>query len=211
MIFRHVCSAAVLSVFIGLSGCAATPTSFQYATTGYVPAPPVAKLPTLQGSTHTVRPGETLWRIARFYGLDARMLASANRLPDNGVVASGQKLYVPLPPETNRFLWPLRGSASPSHFGGIDVSAESGTLVRASRAGRVAAAASQLSGWGHTVVMDHPDGSVTVYAGMERLVVASGALLRQGMPVGMSGARPVHFEIRNGVKLANTLRLLPQE
>ena len=209
MMRRLIVPAAILAGLMVLSGCAAS--TLEYGTTGYVPSPPSSQaFPTLQGSYHIVKPGETLWRIARSYGLDPQMLASANRLPANGV-AAGQKLFVPLPPETNRFLWPLRGFASLSHPGGIDVSAAPGTLVRASRTGRVAVATSQLSGWGNTVVMDHPDGSITVYAGMEQLVVAPGALLRQGMPVGMLGARPVHFEIRHGIKLANTLGLLPRE
>lgn len=197
------------AAIVMLSGCAST--TLEYGSTGYVPTlPPAQALPTLQGSTHTVKSGETLWRIARFYGLDVRTLASANRLPANGSVATGQRLFIPLPPESNRFLWPLRGHSTLSHSGGIDVSAVPGTLVRASRTGRVAVAAARLSGWGNTVVLDHPDGTVTVYAGMGQLVVEPGVLLRQGMPVGTAGARPVHFEIRNGTKPANTPGLLPR-
>ncbi len=204
-------SAAVLMVMIVSSGCAATPPSLQVAAPGTVPVPArMQSLPTLQGSYYAVKPGETLWRIARSYGLTPQALAAANHLPANGVVAVGQQLYIPLPPETDHFLWPLRGSANLSHSGGIDIIGP-GTFVRASRSGRVAVATSHLSGWGNTVVMDHPDGSVSVYAGMDQLVVAPGMLLRQGMPVGMGGARPVHFEIRIGVKPANTLGLLPRE
>lgn len=202
-----LCGAAAMAM---LSGCAST--TLEYGSTGYVPTtPPVQALPKLQGSTHTVKPGETLWRIARSYGLDAQALASANRLPANGNVTVGQQLFIPLPPESNRFLWPVRGSSTLSHSGGIDVSAAPGTLVRASRTGRVAVATAQLSGWGNTVVLDHPDGTVTVYAGMQQCITAAGTLLRQGMPVGIVGARPVHFEIRNGSKPVNALSLLPRE
>ena len=200
-------------LFAGLllvSGCGTAPV--EYATTGYVPQPlPAQSLPNLQGSYHTVKNGETLWRIARYYGLEPATLAQANPISRNGVVTIGQRLFIPLPPESNRFVWPLRGRASQSHSGGIDISAASGTLVRASRTGRVAVATTRLSGWGNSVVMDHADGSTTVYAGLEQLVIAPGVELRQGMPIGTAGSRPLHFEIRQGSKPANTLALLPRE
>lgn len=200
----------MLAGLLLVSGCGTT--AVEYATTGYVPRPsPVQAIPNLQGSYHTVKSGETLWRIARSYGLEPAMLAQANHITHNGVVTIGQRLFIPLPPESNRFVWPLRGRVSQSHSGGIDISAPSGTLVRASRTGRVAVATAQLSGWGNSVVMDHPDGSATVYAGLEQLVIAPGIVLRQGMPLGTAGSRPLHFEIRQGSKPVHTLAQLPKE
>ncbi len=190
---------------IGVAGCETLPEERP------VSRPPQA-IPALHGSYHQVRRGETLWRIAHSYGLDVRRLAEANRLPSPTQVAAGQRLFIPLPPESRQFLWPVRGAlkgASPSH--GVDIAASTGTLVRASRRGRVAVATRRLSGWGPTVVLDHLDGYFTVYAGLERLLVAPGTELRQGAPIGSVGSRALHFEIRYGGTPKNTLALLPRE
>ena len=188
-----------------LAGCSTIPLNS--------PSPSVARqaLPMLSGSYHTVQPGETLWRIAHSYGLEVHALAAANRLPSAAALTAGQRLFIPLPPETDRFVWPLRGAVSASHSGGIDVSAMPGSLVRSSRSGRVAVATSRLSGWGKTVVVDHLDGYVTVYAGLEQILVPPGALLRQGLPVGTLGTRALHFEIRQGLTPRRVIALLPTE
>lgn len=202
MMFRLLAIGVIPCAFI--AGCASTP--MQSPAT-------IARqaLPALQGSYHTVRPGETLWRIAHSYGLEAHMLASANRVPDAGRLTTGQRLFIPLPPESDRFVWPLRGAVGASHAGGIDVIAAPGSLVRVSRSGRVAVATPRLSGWGKTVVVDHLDGYVSVYAGLDQLLVAPGAAVRQGMPVGTLGSRPLHFEIRSGTTPRSVVALLPLE
>lgn len=183
------------------SGCGTTPGAL---------APAPQTLPTLQGSYHRVRAGETLWRIAHSYGLDVNTLAAVNRLPDTGHIDVGEKLFIPLPRETQQFLWPVRGTLG--RFGsGVEISAPPGSLVRASRSGRVAVATHRLSGWGKAVILDHLDGYLTVYAGLEQLLTTPGASLRQGVPLGSIGSRALHFEIRYGTTLKDTLALLPGE
>ena len=144
--------------------------------------------------------------------MDAQTLATANRLPSTSHLIVGQQLFIPLPAESSRFLWPVRGSLrTASGTQGIDVSAPAGSLVRASRSGRVAVAARRLSGWGKTVMLDHLDGYLTIYAGLDQILVVPGAAIRQGIPVGTAGSRPLHFEIRYGTASRNTLALLPDE
>jgi lipoprotein NlpD len=165
----------------------------------------------LQGSHHEVRQGETLWRIAHSYGLDAKQLAAANRLSMESGVRVGQRLFIPLPPESRHFLWPIRGTIGRSGSSSVDIRGPAGGLVRASRTGRVAIAAHRLSGWGKTVVLDHYDGHFSVYAGLGEILVSPSATVRQGMPIGNLGAAPLHFEIRYGHTPRNTLALLPGE
>lgn len=174
-------------------------------------AQPAAPLPTLQGSYHHVRRGETMWRIARSYGLHADALAQANRMSASQALQVGQRLFVPLPAESGQFLWPARGSVARSGTDAIEIRAEAGSVVRASRSGRIAVATHRLAGWGRTVVIDHLDGYLTVYAGLDQILVNPGAAMRQGMPVGTTGTRPMHFEIRFGNGPKNTLALLPAE
>ena len=198
------CGASVSLWCLWLTGCAITSSS-QFA-------PPAQAIPTLRGSYHQVRRGETLWRIARSYGLDVPMLASVNRLPSAAELNVGQRLYIPLPPESPRFLWPVRGSLrAASGTRSVEILAPTGSLVRASRSGRVAVAAQRLSGWGKTVVLDHLDGYVSIYSGLEQILVGPGSDLRQGTPLGSLGRDALHFEIRHGIAAKNTLALLPSE
>lgn len=174
--------------------------------------PPQQAILNLHGSYHRVRRGETLWRIARSYGLEVDMLARVNRLPSASHLAVGQQLFIPLPAESSRFLWPLRGSLRAGGGSqGIEIAAPTGSLVRASRTGRVAVSTRRLSGWGKTIIVDHLDGYLTIYAGLEQILVGPGAAVRQGMPVGTLGSQALHFEIRYGATPKNALALLPHE
>ena len=187
------------------SGCATT--AIERAA---LPSP--QPLPSLSGSYHRVRRGATLWRIAHAYGVDAGRVASANRLPRTGQLTLGQRLFIPLPTESNQFVWPVIGSWNMSGLSrGLEIAAPSGTLIRASRSGRAAVATQQLSGWGKTVVLDHFDGYFTIYAGLDRILIQPGAHLRQGSPLGSISSRPFHFEIRYGADPKNVLALLPQQ
>ncbi|MBI1992466.1 MAG: LysM peptidoglycan-binding domain-containing M23 family metallopeptidase [Candidatus Omnitrophica bacterium] len=185
------------------SGCASAPIA------------PVASatqpLPSFKGSYHKVRPGDTLWRIARSYGLDVKTLTAANQLHGSTYLKEGQQLFVPLPVESQRFLWPLLGSLRASSASWVEIAAPAGSSVRATRGGRVAVASRQLSGLGKTVVLDHLEGHLSVYAGLDQILVSPGATLRQGMPIGILGSRVLHFEIRQGVTPKNVLALLPAE
>jgi septal ring factor EnvC (AmiA/AmiB activator) len=81
--------------------------------------------------------------------------------------------------------------------------------VRASRTGRVAVAARHLQGLGPTVILDHGDGYVSVYAGLDQLLVSPGVRVEQGNPVGRLAGDPLYFEIRYQTRLSDPLRLLP--
>jgi lipoprotein NlpD len=51
--------------------------------------------PGLAGAVHVVRPGETVWRIARAYGIDAADLMETNGIADARTLAVGAELFVP--------------------------------------------------------------------------------------------------------------------
>jgi len=48
-----------------------------------------------RGVYHTVGSGETLYRIGRTYGVDARYLARINRIDDPTVLRAGSRLFIP--------------------------------------------------------------------------------------------------------------------
>ena len=165
----------------------------------------------LEGSYHMVRKGDTIWRISRLYGISPNTLASSNGLTDARQLNVGQRLFVSLAPESRSFFWPVIGSLRTSNDSGVDIQALSGSLVRASRSGRVAVAAQRLSGLGKTVVIDHGDGYVSIYSGLEKILVRPSLELRGGSPIGSIGSRALHFEIRYGTMAKNVLALLPSE
>jgi len=167
--------------------------------------------PPVDGSYYQVQPGETLWRIARDFGWNPQQLARVNKLSSSNRLKAGQTLFIPAPAETVRFLWPARGTVSMTDASNrsLRINAPEGTLVRASRTGRVAVAAQQLDGFGKTVLLDHGDGYVTVYAGLDQILVSLGMAVRQGKPVGKLGREPLYFEIRQGARTSELLKLLP--
>jgi murein DD-endopeptidase MepM/ murein hydrolase activator NlpD len=177
------------------------------------PVAPPPSLPPLRGSYYQVQPRETLWRIAHDFGLDVHALARANRLLDPTHVKVGQQLFIPAPTvSSRRFLWPARGQTSRSArtpSSGIEIQAPEGSFVRASRAGRVAVAAQQVQALGQTVILDHGDGYVSVYAGLDQLLVGPGAQVEQGSSLGRLGRAPLYFEVRYHTRLSDPLRLLP--
>lgn len=176
----------------------------------------VAPLPQVSGSYYQIQKGESLWGIAHDFGWDVESLARINRLSNPKQIKVGQRIYIPPPPASHRFLWPARGAVTSSTEGsadgttkGLDIKAVDGTVVRASRGGRVSVAAKELAGWGKAVLLDHGDGYVTVYARLGQLLVGPGATVQQGNPVGQVGQAPLYFEIRYGTSVRDPHQLLP--
>ena len=102
------------------------------------------------------------------------------------------------------------GANTVSH--GIDIQAQAGDTVQATREGDVVLA-DYMSGYGQTVMIDHKDGFISVYARNARLLVKLGDHVYKGddiAEVGQIGNRVVeHFEIRHGSQATNPLYYLP--
>jgi murein DD-endopeptidase MepM/ murein hydrolase activator NlpD len=67
--------------------------------------------PELVGTTHVVRKGDTLYRIARTYGIDPRELMEANGITDPTTLAPGQEIFVPGAPRPLEVV-PLPGGSA---------------------------------------------------------------------------------------------------
>jgi len=219
-----------------LTGCATEeykpmPTLIPESTsTAVTPAAPVAPQP---GIYHKVDHGQTLWQIAQIYGVNIKDIIVSNNIPNGSTLEVGQLLFIPGAQTTktvsehqvdnnkNAFIWPLKGkvvvyfddpigASTVSH--GLDIQAQPGDTVQAAREGDVILA-DYMSGYGQTVMIDHKDGFISVYARNAKLLVKLGDHVFKGdaiAQVGQIGSRSVeHFEIRHGSQATNPLYYLP--
>lgn len=163
---------------------------------------------------HTVRKGETLWRIARDYGTTVDELVHANRIEDVTEVPVGTRLFIPpsrgyvrkgsadryngTHPKgssgTVKLSWPLEGRLSSRyglrdrvHHDGIDIKAPPGTPIRAAEAGRVIHSDNALAGYGNLIILKHPGNVSTVYAHNRRNLVKVGDFVQKGQVIGEVG------------------------
>jgi murein DD-endopeptidase MepM/ murein hydrolase activator NlpD len=132
-----------------------------------------------------------------------------------------------LPGNTGKFkgyIWPAKGLLT-SGFGwrwgrmhkGIDIAAPVGTPVFAAAAGVVITAGWNSGGYGNMVEIQHPDGSVTLYAHNSRIVVREGQTVAQGQQIadmgstGYSTGPHSHFEVHlPGQGAVNPMAHLPR-
>ncbi|WCR03562.1 LysM peptidoglycan-binding domain-containing protein [Paracoccus saliphilus] len=103
---------------------------------------------------------------------------------------------------SGRFNMPVSGSIvrvyEKGKNDGIDISAPSGTQVKAAGSGSVAAITRDTKGV-PIVVVRHDDGLMTVYTGLDGLNVSKGDSVSSGQAMGTAGdSGVVHFEVRRG-------------
>ncbi len=121
-----------------------------------------------------------------------------------------------------RFVWPVRGPVI-SSFGtasdgerndGINIAAMLGAPIHAAASGTVTYAGNELKDYGNLILIAHPGGYLTAYAHAQSIAVARGDRVEKGQVIGTTGEtggvdRPqLHFEIRDGLKPVNPVRLL---
>jgi murein DD-endopeptidase MepM/ murein hydrolase activator NlpD len=180
-----------------------------------------------QGVYHKVKKGQTLWRIAKAYGIPVNEIIKSNNIPNVAQVEENQLIFIPGATvvkdikveivDQNDFIWPIKGrivqyfhdtqDGEPSK--GINIEADEGKPVKASRGGEVVFA-DYLSGYGKTVIIDHHDGYATVYAHTSKLFVNVGDLVPQSKEIANVGDLAyLHFEVRKNSVGDNPLYYLP--
>jgi len=165
---------------------------------------------------HIVKPGQTLWSIAREHSVSVEALIKANHLPPNAKLRAGQHLAIPLtevqegsqePPSLAdivleappaipavSFIRPVPGPiVSPfgprghAWHGGVDLRAERHDPIHAAAAGMVIS-----SGWerayGHVIKIWHPYDLMTVYAHNLENMVKVGDWVEQDQVIATVGS-----------------------
>jgi len=197
------------------------------------------------GIAYKVQSGDTVYSIAKTFDTDAQKIVDfpfndfANPetfslvigqiviVPD-GIKPSEQpfirhEVYIaqgPTTPAAGGFTWPVHGIvtqfASWYHMA-LDIAAPYGTPIVAARGGTVVEVNSGTwdYGYGNDVIIDHGDGTKSLYAHMESVNVSVGQQVSGGASVigwiGMTGRTTgphVHFEIRKNDVTVNPLPYL---
>ena len=112
-----------------------------------------------------------------------------------------------VPTYSGYYLRPISGGTRTQGihgFNAVDLAASVGTPIMASASGKVII--SKNSGWnggyGNYIVIEHPNGTQTLYAHASKVIVFSGQSVVQGQVIGYVGSTGrstgahVHFEIR---------------
>lgn len=181
--------------------------------------PPSLKLPLLQhnspasGVYHVVTRDDSLWNIAKTYGVDLQALAEVNNLKPPYTIKSNDKIFIPEATEIKKvetqsnstveeptvedfsgaLSWPVRGRIV-SEFGvrggtqynGIGIQAEEGTPVNAAASGKVGYVGT-IPFYGNVVLIEHANRLVTVYGHLKEIRVANGAVIKRNEIVGTVG------------------------
>lgn len=128
-------------------------------------------------------------------------------------------------PRFNGFMWPAHGVLT-SGYGwrwgrmhkGIDIAGPVGTPIYAAASGTVTFAGWNSGGYGNLVEIEHPDGSLTLYAHNHRIMVREGQFVDQGEQVaemgstGFSTGPHLHFELHtSGQGAVNPMAYLTEE
>ncbi len=155
--------------------------------------------PPLDGD-HGVRP-HVAARGLRTYGAHAQAAASGWSMPLEGRVSS-------------EFGMRKLGHEDRARMHkGLDIAAPEGTPIQAARGG-VVEFAGERGGYGNTVVVDHGDGTRTLYAHASELLVEEGQRVRRGEQIakvgstGRSTGPHLHFEVRRDGEAVDPAPLL---
>jgi murein DD-endopeptidase MepM/ murein hydrolase activator NlpD len=186
------------------------------------------------GIRHTIKKGDTYGKIAAMYEVETEDITIYNDLAPTELQI-GKKIIVPngvkqspsssrsrattptrsTKPQSGYYLRPTSGRIT-SKFGprsgryhyGIDFGASTGTPIVASAAGTVIKVGCG-SGYGNCLVVQHDNGTRTLYAHASKLYVGTGTRVEQGERIaavgstGRSTGPHLHFEIirSNGQKM----------
>ncbi|MDX2232796.1 MAG: peptidoglycan DD-metalloendopeptidase family protein [Leptolyngbyaceae cyanobacterium bins.349] len=128
--------------------------------------------------------------------------------PELPSLGTGSEFLPSAPGQMNGMIWPTKGVLT-SGYGwrwgrmhkGIDIAGPIGTPIVAAAEGRITYAGWNSGGYGYLVEIQHPDGSLTLYAHNNRILVQVGQEVDQGQQIaemgstGYSTGPHLHFEV----------------
>ncbi len=177
---------------------------------------------------HIVSPGENLWNICRKYNLKMNDVIAYNSIRNPSELRPGLEILLPGARSDASLQFPLASISVSSGYGwrihpikrrrmfhrGVDLRAKKGTPVYAAAPGKVMfARRSRYKG--NTILIDHGDGTKTVYMHLQSMLVKPGTRVGAGQLIAKSGATGrvtgahLHFEVWKEGRHMNPLNALP--
>ncbi|MDR3127331.1 MAG: M23 family metallopeptidase [Tannerellaceae bacterium] len=112
--------------------------------------------------------------------------------------------------DCSSFVLPIDSASISSHFGlrrrrmhrGVDLRLATGDTVRVAFDGKVRIRGFERRGYGHYLVVRHPNGLETLYAHLSKVLVEENDIIRAGTPIALGGrtgratGSHLHFETR---------------
>ncbi len=191
----------------------------------------------ISGVKHVVAKGQTLKSIAQKYSADIVDIINFNGITEDTKLAVGDELIIPdgeifidgpVKANTNKntttpksslksiagyFINPVPGAIKTQGLHGknaVDLAAPIGTPIRASASGKVILARMGWNGaYGNMVIIQHPNGTKTLYSHLSKLASVTGQSVDQGDVIGYVGntgrvraakggnGAHLHFEVYN--------------
>lgn len=183
----------------------------------------------ISGVKHTVKSGDTLKSLAKKYNASAEEIALFNDLDEGTLLSAGEELIIPggeivapkssvaksggnssraLPSISGFFGNPVPGAVLTQGlhgYNGVDLGAPAGTPVYAAAGGTIIVARADggwNGGYGNYVVIDHGNGTQTLYSHLSSVSVSVGQEIGKGGKLGGIGrtgratGNHLHFEVR---------------
>ncbi|MEE9331000.1 MAG: peptidoglycan DD-metalloendopeptidase family protein [Methylophilaceae bacterium] len=126
---------------------------------------------------------------------------------------------VPSSTKKSVWAWPTQGKIierfNAAKNKGIDIAGKKGQSIKASAAGKVIYAGSDLRGYGKLVIIKHNKTYLSVYAHNSKIIVKEGQVVKAGQKIAAMGSTDtntvkLHFEIRERGKSVDPGKFLPQ-
>mgnify|MGYP001414273755 CR=1 FL=1 len=174
---------------------------------------------------YRVKPGDSLWKIAKNHRVSMGDLKAANRLPRDTKLWVGQRLTIPRAGVRKRtqkkFSWPVQGAltqrfkAGKVPNDGVEFKLGAGTQIRAAAAGKVVHSA-QHDHYGHLLIVQHADGMFSVYGHNSLVRLKRGSAIGAGqilatVELASEKGAPLHFELRRGVRPVDPIAWLKKQ
>lgn len=196
----------------------------------------------ITGVQHTVVKGETMSSLAKKYSSDVQGIAAYNDLAEGQALTVGDVLLIPNgvlstptpsksttkpkittggsgPVLSGYYIWPVDGGRITQKlhgWNGVDIGAPKGTSIYASAGGTVIVAngnGAWNGGYGSYVVIQHSNGTQTLYAHMSKVLISPGVQVGQGEVIGKVGSTGestgshLHFEVRGATNPFASLKV----
>ena len=169
------------------------------------------------GVLHLVRQNDTLSQIAEKYKGKVEEIISFNELSENGDIFIGDLLIIPngkmpaqkivyteTPLVDSYFIMPTQGIITQGlhWYNAIDVANKCGTPILAAAGGQVQKVGYNTWPSGNYVQILHPNGVVTFYGHLSKILVKANEIISQGQVIGYMGETGLatgchlHFDVR---------------